>query len=222
MQDDGRARLDELASAAAGAALLGASRRQGASRDVALRVAGAALLVRAAWSWLNRTLLDEGERRRRVRIRRRLTVERPIRDVFAFFHDFENFPQVFGALERVVDTHDGRSTWYGKDSSGQQLTCRVVVTQYVPPSVVAWESAPREEIQLSGRVRLTAEGESRTVIDTEICYDPPVATREDSLRSLAEPAFETQVLADLERLPFYLESLPTTPPVEVEPVRETA
>jgi len=90
---------------------------------------------------------NAGAARRSVNIRTTIVVERPLKEVFEFCRDFENFPGIVDVLLSVEDTQDGRSHWAVRSPGGQALEWDATVTKYVPNTVIAWESVPGSVVE---------------------------------------------------------------------------
>lgn len=206
---------NELASAMAGAFLASATSGRDSAAARVVRVAGVGLMAAAATSVLRRMLVSTGVRRRMVHIETRFEVGRPIRDVFEFFKDFENLPRAISLVEHVDDTRDGRSVWRARSATGELVTWDMVVSRYLPPTVIGWRNATHSPVDMSGHVRLRATSPDRTTVDLGICYEPSVHSARTAMRGLMLPTMEARLRADLQRLPAYLESLPLTAPRDV-------
>lgn len=202
-----QAPLATLAAGLLGGVLLGVS--EGSTRrGELLRVIGAGLLAGAALPGLARRVVRLGQARRRIRLRMTTEVHRPVSDVFSFLKDFENFPRLVGSLRSVVDYQDGRSHWEGYTPSGGIIEWDVVVTKYVPSSVIAWQSVPGGDVDASGLIRFAPIGPDSTMLDIDITYVPHETALGDALHALTGMRREEQLEHELARASFYIESLP--------------
>ena len=133
--------IRQLAVAALGGVILGLSGgRRGSGW---LRLLGVTLVGVALRPIVEERVRRAGSERRSLASRASINIDRPVRDVFAFFKDFENLPRIFGALRSVVDYQDGRSHWELYVPSGHEtLEWDAVVTKYVP--AVRRTSKPRK------------------------------------------------------------------------------
>jgi len=207
--------LDALAVAAVAGALIGMSGRK--TRGSALvRIAGYAMLGLAARPFISAAVRKAGARRRSLSTTSTIEIARPVPEVFAFFKDFENFPRVIGSVRSVLDYQDGRSHWELYTPSGAVVEWDAVVTKYVPNSVIAWESVVRSLVDSSGIVRFTALSPSRTRVDLSITHRPIQTTLKDAIRTLLAPPGSNMMDRHLDRIRFYLESLPVAPTVSSE------
>lgn len=100
-----------------------------------------------------------------------VVVNRPRPAVFDFFHNFENLPLLGGILHSVDDYDDGRSRW--RVMGGETLVeWDVLVTKYLPPRVIGWESVPGAAVESSGTVRFDALDPATTRVCVSVHYIP--------------------------------------------------
>jgi uncharacterized membrane protein len=194
--------------AGVGAALVVAGRRRGGASGLAAGLLGLGAVVHSLYPSVRRQLLRLGRERRVVHLQHTVFIDRPVRDVFEFCKDFENFPRIVGSLRRVVDYQDGRSHWEVATPAGRIVTWEAVVTKYVPSSVIAWSSVPGSKVASSGLVRFTPGDHGGTVVEVHLDYEPGATSLSDALRALIDVPREQQLRADLDRASFYLEALP--------------
>jgi len=200
--------MASVAMALVGGALLGTSGRGPSSW--LLRLAGAALVVRAAEPLFGPVVRDASARRQHLSTHTSLDVDRPVADVFAFFKDFENFPRVTDGLKCVVDHQDGRSHWEAFTPSGDVVAWDAVVTKYVPNVVIAWRSVPGSLVDMSGLVRFTPLSPTRTHLEMDLSYARSAADGRltDALHSFVAPNPARRLEETLRRTRLYLEASP--------------
>lgn len=180
----------------------------GRRRGVAARLTASALLLTAFAPALTRQLLRIGAARRRVRLRTTIEIDRPIREVFEFCRDFENFPRVVQSLRRITDYQDGRSCWEVVSPSGDVLSWHSQVTKYVPNAVIAWRSAPGSVVDCNGLIRFSPSARGGTRLRIEIDFDPCHTGMADAVRAIFDVPRTEQLEADLARANFYLKGQP--------------
>ncbi len=85
-----------------------------------------------------------------------ITVNRPVAEVFAFWHDVQNLPRFLERLQSVRDLGGGRSRWRQADETGAGIEFDVELTAQEINERVAWRSLDDSEIESSGEVTFTA------------------------------------------------------------------
>lgn len=198
--------LEHVAIGALGGALLGAKPGGRGARTLA-RGAGLALIAYAAKPLIERLIRSAGAKRREVAFRSFVEVDRALPGVFTFFKDFENLPRVVGGLRSVIDYQDGRSHWEAYTPSGHLVEWDVVVTKYVPNTVIAWESTPNKVADLRGQLRFSPISPARTRIDVEVYFSPVVTNLADAVRALLAGPSERRIRGEFDHVRFYLESV---------------
>jgi uncharacterized membrane protein len=209
------ATVPRFAAALIGGALISFARRGAAG--TASRFFGAGLLAAVFVPTLATELRRVGSARRRVQLRTTLVLDRPVREVFTFCQDFENFPRVVQSLRRIIDYRDGRSHWEVSSPTGELIAWEAEVTKYVPNSVIAWQSLSDATVDCGGVIRFSPTESDGTCLEIDVHYDPLHTGLAEAVRALLDTPREQQLRADLERANFYLESQPALPPPIEEP-----
>ncbi|MEX2179394.1 MAG: SRPBCC family protein [Gemmatimonadaceae bacterium] len=162
------------------------------------RLATSAVIAGAAAPGVLRWVRRAGAARRAVDMRMTVVVERPIHDVFAFCHDFENFPEVMNIPLSITDSQDGRSHWAVRSPTGQTIQWDAMVTKYVPNSVIAWESVPDAPVYASGLMRFAPLSSAETRVDIALTYRPCDTALAEALRALLAPSNTDRLRSDLQ------------------------
>jgi uncharacterized membrane protein len=189
----------ELAAALLGGALIGYSRERRGGMAAWGAVAGAVLTAAAVARSLSRRVVRAGAARRRVRLRTTLVVELPVREVFAFCHNFENFPRIVRSLECVTDYQDGRARWEVRSPKGSLLVWDTVITKYVPNVVIAWRSVPGSVVDNRGLIRFVPLSAHSTRLDVDLQYDPCHTGFADAVRALVAERRQDRLSTELTR-----------------------
>jgi uncharacterized membrane protein len=197
--------LEHLALGALGGALLASESANRGARAL-VRGAGLALIAYAARPLAERAIRAAGAKRRRMAFRSFVEVGRPLPAVFAFFKDFENLPRVVGALHSVVDHQDGRSHWEAYTPAGRLIEWDVVVTRYVPNSVIAFETTPNSAVDLRVQLRFSPARAGVTRMDVEAYFSPAQTDLADAVRAILGGGSERRMKAEMNHVRFYLES----------------
>jgi uncharacterized membrane protein len=172
------------------------------------RVAAAAVVAGASLPALLKWMRNAGAARRSVNIRTTIVVERPLKEVFEFCRDFENFPGIVDVLLSVEDTRDGRSHWAVRSPGGQTLEWDATVTKYVPNTVIAWESVPGSVVEASGLMRFSPLSEVETRLDITLTYIPLRTDLGEAVRALFNPSNTKRIRSELAHAPQVLSRVP--------------
>jgi uncharacterized membrane protein len=122
-----------------------------------------------------RTVANAGDDRGIVRTKRSITVGRPVREVYAVWRDFENFPRFMRHLESVMSVGERRSHWKAKAPAGKSVEWDAEITAERENELIAWRSLPGSQVYNAGTVRFQpAPGGRGTEVRVELEYDPPL------------------------------------------------
>jgi uncharacterized membrane protein len=107
------------------------------------------------------------------RVHESVEVQAPMQDVFTYWSNFENFPQIMRNVEEVRITDRDTSHWKVKGPFGTDIEYDAKTTEMSPERGIAWQSIDGE-IENSGQVRFEEVSIGRTRIDVTLAYaDPP-------------------------------------------------
>ena len=102
-----------------------------------------------------------------------IEVQAPVQDVFMYWSNFQNFPQIMRNVEEVRTTGQVTSHWRVKGPLGKTVEYDARTTEASLERGIAWESV-EGEVENSGQVRFEEVAEGRTRIDVTVNYaDPP-------------------------------------------------
>jgi uncharacterized membrane protein len=109
-----------------------------------------------------------------IHVVRAVTIDRPIPDLYNFWHDPTNLPQVFSFVESVLVTYQDRAHWTVKLPGDSIAELDVEVYTDTPNEVISWRSLPNSEMQFAGSVRFKAAPSDRgTEVHLTIEFVPP-------------------------------------------------
>jgi uncharacterized membrane protein len=202
------ASLANVVSGVIGGALVAIAERRRSAAGAVAGVAGAGFILGALAPLIAERIVRAGARRRRVQLETTLIVDRPVRDVFAFCRDFENFPSVVSMELRVVDHQDGRAHWEVKSPSGELIEWDSEVTKFVPNVVIAWECLPGSPVECNGLIRFAPTASGGTKLHIDLQYEARHTGLTDAIHALLSTSREDMLRKDLARASFYLRSLP--------------
>lgn len=109
-----------------------------------------------------------------IRVRRSFTIRKPVDEVYAFWHDFENLPRFMQHLESVEVIDERRSRWTTTAPAGKTLQWEAEVVHDAPNRHIEWRSLDGAEIPNRGRVEFRkAPRDLGTEVHVDLRYDPP-------------------------------------------------
>jgi uncharacterized membrane protein len=111
-----------------------------------------------------------------VHVEQSMLVDKPAGDLYAFWHDFENFPRFMSHLVSVKRLDDRRSHWVAKGLKliGGQVEWEAEITADEPNTRIAWRSLPGSSVDTIGEVRFEkAPGDRGTFVHATMSYVPP-------------------------------------------------
>lgn len=135
-----------------------------------------------------------------------ITVNRPRQEVYAFWHNFENFPRFMAHLELVQMIDERRSRWKARAPAGTTVQWEAETTEDRPNELIAWRSLSDSDVPNTGQVRFRdAPGNRGTEVIVELKYQPPGGKVAALLAKLFGEEPGQQVKSDLRRLKQVLE-----------------
>ena len=134
-----------------------------------------------------------------------VTIARPAQELYDFWRDFSNLPQVMENIESI-ELQGNRSTWRVKAPGGRTVEWESVITDDQPGKLLAWQSVEGSEIRNSGRVEFQDAGERGTVVRAVIAYDPPGGTIAQLVAKLFQREPALQARRDLRRFKQFIET----------------
>ena len=212
--DENVGKTERLVSGIAGAALVVLSLRKRRLRRFLLPVA-TGLIARAltgrgptrrALSGLtrrqdrDRPVASVG-RGQGTKVEERVTINRPVLEVYRFWRNFENLPRFMDHLESVTVIDDTRSHWVAKGPAGSRVEWDAVIHHEFDDELIAWRSLPGSEINNAGSVHFTPSADGKgTDVRVVLSYEPPAGQLGVAVAKLLGEEPSKQVADDLRRL----------------------
>ncbi len=137
---------------------------------------------------------------RDIHVEQALLVDRSPEDLYQYWRNFENLPQIMSHLKSVKVTGDKRSQWEAKAPiiAGGSATWEAEITRDEPNSLIAWKSLPGSEIDCVGEIRFSkAMGDRGTEVHVSMEYLPPAGKVGHWLATIFGKAPRTQMREDL-------------------------
>jgi uncharacterized membrane protein len=189
-------------------ALLGTiAARHPTRRNRALAAAAAVLGVTGADVVTARRATRNGLRSDEIAVRAAITVNRPVAEVFDYWHDFTNLPRFMAHLEDVTLLGSDRSRWTARAPAGVQVVWEAEITADTAEELIAWRSVEGSDIATTGRVRFQpAPGDRGTEVHVAIEYRPPAGRLGSAVAKLFGESPDQQIRDDLRRFKQVLET----------------
>lgn len=171
-----------------------------------------ALLVRSATNLPARRLVGVRSGRRAIDLRKTITVDAPIDQVFELWAQPESFPRFLGHVREVRVSQDRkRSHWKVDGPGGTTISWDTRITASIPGKVLAWKTLPGAMVEHAGAVRFEKVDDQRTRLDVRMVYNPPAGAIGHAVARLFRKDPRTAMDEDMVRLKSLLEgrSAPT-------------
>jgi len=189
----------DLAGLAAALALSGNPRR------VALATAAVAGVT--ALDVYTARELAEDERRQPLYVATSVLIERPAGELYQFWRNFENLPQVMPHLQSVQVIGDRQSHWVAHAPWGGRVEWHTELIDDVPEQRLAWRTVDGSEVFNAGSVRFNpvANGGTTEVI-VELLYVPPAGAVGAAVAKIFGKDTGQDMFADLDAFKRIMES----------------
>jgi uncharacterized membrane protein len=145
-------------------------RRSGLSKPL-LSTAGLIITARSMTNMDTRSLLGVGGENL-IKVRKSITIDAPIDEVYQFWHDFENF-KLFMNHVREITVNGDVSTWQVAGPAGSTVEFQSHITRDMPNESIAWESLPESQVKTAGFVRFDPIRDGGTRVSVQMEYLPP-------------------------------------------------
>lgn len=142
-----------------------------------------------------------------VHVRLAITIGKPRVEVFAFWRDLTNLPQVMLHLKSVEDLGGGMTRWTVEGPLGKLVRWDAAILHEIENERISWCSMPGASVENSGMVRFAdAPRGFGTEVTVELRYSPPAGP----VGAYASKLFGRDAVATIEadcwRLKQYLET----------------
>lgn len=137
----------------------------------------------------------------------RITVNRPVSEVYAAWREFENLPRFMAHLQEVRPVGEGRTHWRAAGPAGIDIEWDAEITSERVDEHLEWRSAGDAKVRNSGRVDFRpAPGHQGTEIRVHLDYEPPTGELGAVVAKLFGEEPGQQVRDDLRRFKQLLET----------------
>jgi uncharacterized membrane protein len=189
-----------------GAGLIAYGMRARGPIGLIANVAGAALAVRAATNRPVSSVLGLGRHARGIEVHKVIHIDAPVKKVFEFWADYQNFPRCMSRVRKVVVLDETRSRWLVSGPAGAPVEWTAETTNIVPNALIEWRCVADCPVQHWGGVRFDANGYGGTRVNIRLFYLPPAGAVGHALASLFRVDPKSEMDQDLMRMKTAIET----------------
>ncbi len=158
----------------------------------------------AAYTALGKTKPDN--RSRNVNIQVRQIVNRPRKDVYEFWRNFENLPLFMEHLDGVDSLNDSIAVWEAKIPGGiGKVRWKTEIVKERPYEMIGWHSLPGSSIESAGKVEFKDASDHATEVHVVISYHAPGGIPGEGAARLINPIFEDMLREDIINFKWFIE-----------------
>lgn len=146
---------------------------------------------------------------RNLNIRVNMIVDKPRKEVYAFWRNLENLPSFMSHLEQVTSLSEEESHWKVRvpgNMASIEWNARIVKEE--PGELLAWQSLADSTIQNAGKVTFSDAGKRATAIEVVISYIAPLGLAGNAIMQLFNHKVEKIIEADILNFKQHFEQLP--------------
>lgn len=135
-----------------------------------------------------------------IHVTETVTIWRPVTQVYAFWRDFSNLPQIMRHLERVDVLDERHSHWVAKAPAGTTVEWDAEIVADRPDELITWRSREGTGVENAGAVHFNAlPGGQGSEVRVELQYNPPGGAVGAAVAKLFGEEPRQQVQEDLHR-----------------------
>lgn len=152
-------------------------------------------------------------------VEKAIAINCPPEDLFAFWREVSNLPQIMLHIKRVEALSPERSRWTAEGPFGRELQWEAEIFNERQNELIAWRSLPGSDIETAGSVRFKPLGHDRgTEVRLSLKYNPPGGKLGAMIATLSGRGLSQEVTEDLRNLKRRFETgeLPTAHTIKAE------
>jgi uncharacterized membrane protein len=146
-----------------------------------------------------------------VNVLEKVTVNRPIEQLYRFWRNLENLPQFMHHLETVERITDTISHWRAKAPGGTTVEWNAEIINEVPNKVIGWRSIEGSDVVSAGSVNFDPSSGGGTLVTVHLQYSPPGGKVGAAVAKLFGRDAATEIREDLQRFKQLVETGEATP-----------
>ena len=137
---------------------------------------------------------------RGINVLETVTINHSIEDLYRFWRNLENLPQLMRHLASVERITDTISHWRARGPAGVVVEWDAEIFNEIPNKLIAWRSLEGADVISAGSVNFDRVANGRaTRITVNLQYSPPLGKVGAAFARLFGADAETEIRADLER-----------------------
>lgn len=141
-----------------------------------------------------------------IRIEKSVIINRDRADLYHFWRNFRNLPQIMNHLEEVRVLSPTRSHWVAKAPVGIKVEWDAEITHDQENELIAWRSLEGATVANAGSVRFLHFAERETEVRVSLEYAPPGGRLGAFIAALFGENPEQQITEDLAQFKHRMES----------------
>jgi len=141
-----------------------------------------------------------------IRVEKSVIINRDRADLYHFWRNFRNLPQIMNHLEEVRELSPTRSHWVAKAPVGTKVEWDAEVTHDQENELIAWRSLEGATVANAGSVRFLHFAEHETEVRVSLEYAPPGGWLGAFIATLFGENPEQQIAEDLAQFKRRMES----------------
>jgi uncharacterized membrane protein len=141
-----------------------------------------------------------------IRVEKSVIINRDRADLYHFWRNFRNLPQIMNHLEEVRVLSPTRSHWVAKAPVGAKVEWDAEVTHDQENEMIAWRSLEGATVANAGSVRFLHFAEHETEVRVSLEYAPPGGRLGAFIATLFGENPEQQITEDLAQFKHMMES----------------
>lgn len=193
------------ASLIGGGALVLLGLRERSLRGALMAVAGGGLAYKAATS--QGGVQEALGMNQAIKVEKTVTINKPVAELYRFWHDFENLPTFMKHLKSVKVMSDKRSHWIANAPLGASVEWDADIIEDRENEFISWASVEGADVDNSGFVRFKpAPADRGTEVKVVIEYNPPGGAIGAVIAKLFGEEPEQQIGDELSRFKMLMEA----------------
>ncbi len=141
-----------------------------------------------------------------VRIDETIIVDRPVSEVYRYWRNLENLPQIMRHLESVRMLDDRNSHWKVRGPAGMNIEWYAEIINDLPDERIGWKSLDTADVDNAGSIHFQPINENRTQIDVTLKFAPPAGKIGNAFAKLLGEDPKSQIAEDLENFKLNMEA----------------